>query len=139
MAATGVQRNVGGGEQGSMRQHRFWVALAAMAVAVAGSELVSGASAKLHSDPPDAAGPLDLVGVEVEQAGRDVQLTVRTTAAFNLAALDRRPDLSSDQNRYLCLEIHRSGEPRVRVLCFGTRPKAIRTPSATACSPRTDR
>ncbi len=106
-----------------MRQHRFWVALAAMAVAVAGSELVSGASAKLHSDPPDAAGPLDLVGVEVEQAGRDVQLTVRTAAAFNLAALDRRPDLSSDQNRYLCLEIHRSGEHRVRVLCFGTRPK----------------
>jgi peptidoglycan-N-acetylglucosamine deacetylase len=106
-----------------MHKHTVPGALAAGVLILAGSNLVPGARARLHGDPSDAAGPLDLSRVGVKQVRRDVKLTVKTTAAFNLGALDRRPNLASRDNRYLCLRIHRGGGPRVRVLCFGTRPK----------------
>jgi peptidoglycan-N-acetylglucosamine deacetylase len=106
-----------------MRKHTVQGALAVLVLTVAGSSLVPGATARVHRDPSDAAGPLDLSRFAVEQVRRDVQLTVRTLSGFNLGALDRRPNLGSTNNRYLCLRIHRASGPLIRVLCFGTRPK----------------
>src|SRR5437762_9976699 len=105
-----------------MRKYRVLGALAVLLGTVAVT-LVAVASARLHHDPSDAAGPLDLSRVGVEQVRRNIELTVRTTHGFNLGALNRRPDLANKNARYLCLLIHRSGARRVRVLCFGARPK----------------
>jgi peptidoglycan-N-acetylglucosamine deacetylase len=109
-----------------MREHRLWGALVVLATAVAVAVAVPGATARLHRDPADAAGPLDLLRVGIDQVRRDVRLSVRTRASFNLKALDRQPNLKSTANRYLCVRIHRVGGPRVHVLCFGTRPKGDR-------------
>ena len=109
-----------------MREHRLWGALAVLVIAVTAAVMVPGATARLHQDPADAAGPLDLLRVGIDQVRRDVKLSVRTRASFNLKALNRKPNLKSTANRYLCVRIRRAGGPRVRVLCFGTRPRGDR-------------
>jgi peptidoglycan-N-acetylglucosamine deacetylase len=106
-----------------MREHRLWGALTVLVIAVPAAVAVPGATGTLHQDPADAAGPLDLLRVGVDQVHRDVKLSVRTRGSFNLKALNRKPNLKSTANRYLCLRLHRSGSPRVHVLCLGTRPR----------------
>jgi peptidoglycan-N-acetylglucosamine deacetylase len=71
-----------------------------------------------HRDPVDAAGPLDIRAMAVEQAGRDVRLYVRTRGRFGLDQLNRRPDPAQPPARFLCLRLHR-GPASVRQLCFG--------------------
>ena len=48
-----------------------------------------------HRDPADAAGPLDIRAMGVDQATRDVRLHVRTQGRFGLGQLNRRPDTPS--------------------------------------------
>ncbi len=96
----------------------FAVFAASVALGVAPS-----VSAKLHSDPLDASGPVDLTRVGVEQVRRNVLLTVHTQGQFSLGSLSRRPRLDARDERFLCLRIHRSGAALVRQLCFGTTPQ----------------
>ena len=86
-------------------------------VALAGP--ASGARHHGHSDPRDAAGPLDLRRVDVAQSGRDVVLKVRTNGGFKLTRLNRRPELSNPNSRFLCLQIGRAGRRLGKRLCFG--------------------
>ena len=102
-----------------MRKRRLTGPFAVFAITVA-LGTAPGAWARLHADPLDASGPLDLKRVGVEQVRRNVRLTVHTQAEFSLGALNRRPRVGDPDERFLCLRIHRSGAALVRQLCFGT-------------------
>ena len=103
---------------------RQWVFGAGAVVALTLGVLVApGAAGRphRHRDPADAAGPLDIRTMGVDQATRDIRLHVRTQGKFGLKQLNRRPDTSDPTARFLCLRIHRSGSSGVRQLCFGPR------------------
>jgi peptidoglycan-N-acetylglucosamine deacetylase len=102
---------------------RYWIAgmLAVVALGVGIAKAPgAGARARLHRDPADASGPLDLARVGVNQVRRDIELKIRTHGEFNLGAINRRPDFANRDARFLCLRIQRSGGSLIRVLCFGT-------------------
>jgi peptidoglycan/xylan/chitin deacetylase (PgdA/CDA1 family) len=109
-----------------MRKHRLLAAGVVLAAAVAtGLSLAAPAlpqrAARVRRDPPDAAGPLDLRLVGIEQVKRDIKLRVRTEGKFALRRLNRRPDPSTPTARFLCLRLHRHGSSRMRQLCFGAK------------------
>jgi peptidoglycan/xylan/chitin deacetylase (PgdA/CDA1 family) len=103
-----------------MRGKRLLGAAAMLALAL-GVLVASGAAGRphRHRDPADAAGPLDIRTMGVDQATRDLELHVRTQGKFGLKQLNRRPDTSDPTARFLCLRIHRAGSSRMRQLCFG--------------------
>ncbi len=74
-----------------------------------------------HRDPADAAGPLDVRAMAVDQHAREVKLHVRTQGRFGLRPLNRRADVAKGTARFLCLHIHRAGSSGVRQLCFGPK------------------
>jgi len=74
-----------------------------------------------HGDPADAAGPLDMRRIAVDQVRRDVRLQVTTQGKFGLKQLNRRPDTAKPTARFLCLHIHRATRSRIRQLCFGAK------------------
>ncbi len=80
------------------------------------------AAGRPHHDSSDASGPLDLRKASVAQVRRSVRLSVRTEGAFHLSALDRHPDTSGAGERFICIQIHRSGHSHMRQLCFGKGP-----------------
>ena len=103
---------------------RQWLFGAGALVALTlGALAATGAVGRLHRhrDPSDAAGPLDIRAMGVDQATRDVRLQVRTQGKFGLKQLNRRPDTSDPAARFLCLRIHRSGSSSMRQLCFGPK------------------
>jgi peptidoglycan/xylan/chitin deacetylase (PgdA/CDA1 family) len=51
-----------------------------------------------------------------------MRVSVRTSDAFHLSALDRHPDTTKPQERFICLQIHRYGHTYTRQLCFGKGP-----------------
>lgn len=104
-----------------MRKFRLLGPLALIALAVV-ITVVPRAGARSHNDPADASGPLDLSKVGLRQVRRDVELSVQTRGMFSLADLDRRPDPSNPDDRFICLHIHRTGSSGVHQLCFGQRP-----------------
>ncbi len=108
--------------QSGMRK-RWLVAAGAVLTATIGVVLVPAAAggAGRHRDPFDAAGPLDIRAIGVDQATRDVELWVRTRGRFGLEQLNRRPDVANPSARFLCLHLHRPGSSRVRQLCFGPK------------------
>ncbi|HMC07334.1 MAG TPA: polysaccharide deacetylase family protein [Solirubrobacterales bacterium] len=101
---------------------RYWVAgILAVGLLGAGIGVAPGAGARPRHrrDPVDASGPLDLARVGVEQVRRDLELDIRTRGKFGLDEINRRPNLSNRNARFLCLRIQRSGGSLTRVLCFG--------------------
>lgn len=104
---------------------RGWrlIGAAALLAATVGIVLVPAAAGRggRHRDPADAAGPLDIRAMGVDQAIRDIRLHVRTRGGFGLEQLDRRPDLAKQTDRFLCVHIHRAGAAGVRQLCFGPK------------------
>ncbi|HEX8753771.1 MAG TPA: polysaccharide deacetylase family protein [Solirubrobacterales bacterium] len=71
-----------------------------------------------------ARGPR-LLDARLSQAGRQLILSVRTSAPVPLADLEARPDTRRAAARYLCLSLSRKGQAGERRLCFGG-PKAHR-------------
>jgi peptidoglycan/xylan/chitin deacetylase (PgdA/CDA1 family) len=103
-----------------VRRQQLFGAGAALVLTL-GALVAAGAARRphRHRDPPDAAGPLDIRTMGVDQATRDLRLHVRTRGKFGLGQLNRRPDASDPHARFLCLRIHRSGSSGMRQLCFG--------------------
>ncbi len=108
--------------QSGMRTRRL-IAAGVVLAATVGIVLVPSAAGRSgrHRDPADAAGPLDIRAMGVDQTTRDVRLRVRTQGSFGLGQLNRRPDLAKPTARFLCLQIHRAGSSGVRQLCFGPK------------------
>jgi peptidoglycan/xylan/chitin deacetylase (PgdA/CDA1 family) len=113
----------GRSEMQSEMRKRWLVAAGAVLTATIGVVLVPAASGRAgrHRDPFDAAGPLDIRVMGVNQATRDVELRVRTQGRFGLKQLNRRPDTDNPTARFLCLHLHRPGSSQVRQLCFGPK------------------
>jgi peptidoglycan/xylan/chitin deacetylase (PgdA/CDA1 family) len=109
-------------KQDSVRRQRLFGAGAILALTL-GALVAAGAAGRphRHRDPADAAGPLDIRTMGVDQATRDVRLHVQTQGKFGLRQLNRRPDTSDPTARFLCLRIHRSGSSGRRQLCFGPK------------------
>jgi peptidoglycan/xylan/chitin deacetylase (PgdA/CDA1 family) len=99
---------------------RRWIGVAALLAATVGVVLVPSAAGRQH-DPVDAAGPLDIRAMGVDQAIRDIRFHVRTRGSFGLEQLDRHPDLAKSESRFLCVHIHRARGAGVRQLCFGPK------------------
>ncbi len=105
---------------------RFRWALAAAGVFAVTIALGVGpriASGRPHLDPADTPGALDLRKVSVNQVRRSIRLSVRTGRPFHLSALDRHPDTTRGDERFICLQIRRRGHAFMRQLCFGKGPK----------------
>jgi peptidoglycan/xylan/chitin deacetylase (PgdA/CDA1 family) len=81
--------------------------VALLVVVTAPPDTSSGAA---HRDPNDAAGPLDLALVGIDQSGPEMKLLARTRGRWNASALDDHPDLTADRpQNYLCLDLRQSG------------------------------
>jgi peptidoglycan/xylan/chitin deacetylase (PgdA/CDA1 family) len=106
-----------------MRSKLALVAVGVFAAAVAVAALPRVATGRPRTDPADAMGRLDLRKAELNQAGRSVTLTVRTSGGFRLSALNRHPDTTNPGERFICLQIHHYGRTFTRQLCFGAGPK----------------
>jgi peptidoglycan/xylan/chitin deacetylase (PgdA/CDA1 family) len=109
-----------------MRKHRLLAVGVVLSAAVAtGLSLAAPAlpqrASRVRRDPPDAAGPLDLRLVGIEQVKRDIKLRVHTQGKFSLHKLNRRPDSSTPTARFLCLRLHRRSSSTIRQLCFGAQ------------------
>ena len=63
---------------------------------------------------------------KLSQKGQSLILQVRTSQQVNLGKLDRRPDFSVTNHRYLCLQMNPRGRSTVVRICFGGRRQTYR-------------
>ncbi|MDQ2622803.1 MAG: polysaccharide deacetylase family protein [Actinomycetota bacterium] len=62
-------------------------------------------------------GPLE--HATLKQSGRSMILEIRTDRQISLRKLNRQPDFTSGDARYLCLEINRDGRGVISRICLG--------------------
>ncbi len=72
--------------------------------------LATASASSVRSDGADAAGPLDLAGVDFSQHNRAATLVIHThLPPPSLTALTRYPNhVDSTDQRYLCMKVHGS-------------------------------
>jgi peptidoglycan/xylan/chitin deacetylase (PgdA/CDA1 family) len=101
-----------------------WLTLSAVSGAAALAIALSTAGASVHGDPADAAGPLDLAGVELDQHAHQVVFVAHAhTPLPGTDALSRFPShVGSTDQRYLCLEV-RGSHTKPKLLCPGGKAK----------------
>lgn len=85
------------------------------------------AQAMVRHDGRDASGPLDVTRVELGQVRKAVRWQVRTDSGFRPVTLDRSPDFSDPDERFLCLRLRVLRHVRQTQLCFG--PPGVRRDS----------
>jgi peptidoglycan/xylan/chitin deacetylase (PgdA/CDA1 family) len=105
-----------------MRLKLALVATAVLAASVAMGIVPRIAAGDARADGRDALGPVDLRKANVAQVRRSVRLAVQTRGRFHLSALDRHPDTTDPDERFICLHIHRYGQDFTRQLCFARGP-----------------
>jgi peptidoglycan-N-acetylglucosamine deacetylase len=105
-----------------MRIRSGLAATSVFAASVAMAVVPRVAAGDPHSDRADVAGPVDLRKASVTQVRRSVRISVRTSDAFHISALDRHPATTRPSERFICMQIHRYGHTFTRQLCFGKGP-----------------
>ena len=63
---------------------------------------------------------------KLSQKGQSLILQVRTNSEVNLGKLDRRPDFSRTNHRYLCLQMNPRGGTTIVRICFGGKTRTYR-------------
>ena len=92
----------------------------------------AGAGAATRARPPAPPAGAEqrrprLLRAELAQAGRELVISVRTSAPLSLAKLEPRPDTRRAASRYLCLTLGApGGSAGERRLCLGGEEKAKR-------------
>ncbi|MCB0869279.1 MAG: polysaccharide deacetylase family protein [Solirubrobacterales bacterium] len=60
---------------------------------------------------------------KLTQKGQSLIIQVRTSEEVNMGKLDRRPDFSGTNHRYLCLQMNPRGGTTIVRICFGGRKR----------------
>lgn len=68
-----------------------------------------------------SAAEMPIQSAKLSQAGKSLILQIRTSRNVNMRRLDRRPDFTRSNGRYLCLELGRNGSKATRRICLGGR------------------
>lgn len=73
-----------------------------------------------------SAGQNPIGNAKLSQKGRSLIFQVKTSQVVNLQKLDRRPDFSKTNNRYLCLQMNRRGGSTILRVCLGGKKRTRR-------------
>ncbi len=96
--------------------------------------LIAGLATLIPSNATSAdQNPIE--DAALSQKGQSLILQVRTNQEVNLGKLDRRPDFSGTNHRYLCLQMNPRGKTTIVRICFGGRKRTYRVLGVSRTSP----